>query len=309
MSRVRGKTNRRSDGGSLLMEAVVCLPLLLLLVSGIWQFARIWEARFFTWLAAYNAARATLVYNPRDYAWRLSAANKAKVGGLVDDGTDVRADDVGKWIFYEERGVAWLAAVNTLAWISQTEGEENTWYPFPRFKAIPYSTRIKEQVRVVSSLDPGILVANALGERDFRYSRETNGAVRVCVEFKMPLILSIFDPGLLWPSDDGGSSKSVDPPLATIGPISRTLDYPDGLAELRGGSSASPIAAFTGVEESDAKTRGKTLGRTFSLRETVVLPKPYSTDHFPLVSLEEAFHLTDSENFHVLRSGLWEHID
>lgn len=304
MTRKCGRANGHSErfgknrSGSVLMEAVVCLPLLLLLVSGIWQFARIWEARFFTWLAAYNAARATLVYNPRDYAWRLSTENKRKVGGGADDGEAVSSGDADKWIFYEERGVAWLAAVNTLAWISQTEGDEDTWYPFPRFKSIPYSTRIKEQVRVVSALDPGIVLANALGERDLRYSAETNGAVRVCVEFKVPLILSIFDPSLLWP--DESRTGKADPPLE-IAPGS-------GLAGLTRPSEPA-LAAFRGVEEDDAKTRGRALGRTFSLRETVVLPKPYSTDHFPLVSAEERFYLTDSENFHVLRSGMWTTID
>ncbi len=267
-------TGTEPRGGSVLMEAVVCLPLLLLLVSGIWQFARIWEARFFTWLAAYNAARATLVYNRLDYAWKIEGGKRQVVD---DEAMECRVEDgETKWFFRERAGVAWLAAVNTLAWISQTEGDEEDWYPFPRFGSIPYSTRIKEQVRIVSALDPDILKANALGERDLRYSDETNGVVRVCVEFKLPLILSIFDPSLLVPGSDDDS-----------------------------------LAAFRGVEEDDAKTRGKALGRTFALRETVVLPKPWSTEYYPLVSAGERLWLLDAECFKGYDSiaGFWTNSD
>ena len=269
---VSGPSGRTA--GSVLMEAVVCLPVLLLLVTGIWQFCRIWEARFFTWLAAYNAARAALVYNPRDYAWRLASGNAKQV--VDDEAMECRVEDENKWVFHEKRGVVWLAAVNTLAWISQTEGDEADWYPFPRFKSIPYSARIKEQVRVVSALDPGIVAANASGKRDWRFSEETNGVVRVCVEFKLPLLLSIFDPASIWPREAGAES---------------------------------PLKAFSGVEEDDAGTRGKALGRTFSLRETVALPKPWNTDRYPLVSMAERAYLTDAERGLSNLSGLWPDVD
>lgn len=255
----RSAASRKGCSGTVLMEAVVCLPVILLLVTGIWQFARIWEARFFTWLAAYNAARATLVYNPRDYAWRTEGGQKQVVD---DDAKECRVEeDEGTWVFYENRGVAWLAAVNTLAWISQTEGEEEDWYPFPRFKSVPYSSRIKEQVRIVSALDPEILASrlDPFSPPDLRYSTETSGVVRVSVGFKLPLILSVFDPSFLW----GGDTKT--------------------------------LSEFTGVEPDDARARAeKRLGRTFELRETVALPKPWSTERYPVVSMAERLHLLDA---------------
>lgn len=252
-------STRQWRKGSVLMEAVLCLPVLLLLISGIWQFSRLWEARFFTWLAAYNAARATLVYNIRDYAYRIPGGRRQVID---DERHECRiAEEPPKWIFRERSGMAWLAAVNTLAWISQTEGDRDLWYPFPRFDAIPYSTRIKEQVRIVNELDPGRLSAAMRGEFDYRYSVETQGVVRVSVEFKVPLLLSVFDPSLLYP----------------------------------GGATNDTISAFRGVEEDDAKARGRALGRTFALRETVVLPKPYSTEWYPLVPLLERLYLLDAE--------------
>ncbi len=261
--------------GSVLMEAIVCLPLLLLLVSGIWQFTRIWEARFFTWLAAYNAARATLVYNPLDYAWKLEGASRQ----ITDDSAmECRVEkEPDRWIFRERAGVAWLAAVNTLAWISQTDGTEEEWYVFPRFGRIPHSGRITEQVRIVSERDPGIVLANAnpLTPPDLRYSAETGGVVRVSVEFKMPLILSIFDPSLMFP----------------------------------GGLENTTLSAFRGVEPDDAAARAaRRLGRTFSLRETVVLPKPWSTEWYPLLSYDERRYLLDIENFATFgnRVGWWD---
>lgn len=53
--------------GSVLMETVLVLPLLLALVGAIAQGAIIWNALIMTNYAAFNAARATLVYHPAEY--------------------------------------------------------------------------------------------------------------------------------------------------------------------------------------------------------------------------------------------------
>lgn len=251
------------------MESVLCLPLLLLLVTGIWQFSRILEARFFTWLAAYNAARATLVYNNADYAYKYYQNENRMV---VDDEEHVCKLEEGKWIFYENRGIAWLAAVNTLAWISQTPGEDDgDWYDFPCYGQgrIPYSALIKDQVRIVSELER--LKPDTFLSGDLRYSAETNGAVRVCVEFKLPLLLSIFDPSIVFGQDDDS------------------------------------LEAFRGVEEENGKLEKGRLGKTFTLRETVVLPKPYSTEAYPVVSTAEKLHLLSADragNLSALK-GFW----
>lgn len=270
--------------GSVLMEAVVCLPLLLLLVTGIWQFCRIWEARFFTWLAAYNAARTTLVYNNRDYAYLFS-----------EEEPDSGGKNQKKWVFYETQGIAWLAAINTLAWISQTDADDDDeWYLFPCFGRVPYSTHIREQVRIVSEYSPDILLSktNPFSAPDMRYSIETGGVVRVSVEYKLPLIFSIFDFTSMFPE----ANKKVQSNLVNFYSA-------DGILK----ETNDPLSGFTNVEtEDDEARKEKRLGKTFALRETVVLPKPWSTEWYPVVSPIERMYLlgADDDPMNALK-GWW----
>lgn len=56
-----GKNGReRDDGGSVLMETLICLPVLLLVALGTGQFAHIWYCRQIVQYAAFAGARATL---------------------------------------------------------------------------------------------------------------------------------------------------------------------------------------------------------------------------------------------------------
>lgn len=152
------RTEPRS--GTVLMEAVLCLPILLFLLTAIVQFSRLWEAKLLTKHAAYNAARAALVYNEKDYASRKN----------------------GRIEFKTQGGAVWLAAVNTLAWRSSTDasrGKDGN-YVFPGFEGDPNyrigsSAFIRDQVRIVPS-----------------QSWESNGMVRVAVRFECPLLFSIF---------------------------------------------------------------------------------------------------------------------
>ena len=246
--------------GSVLMEAVLCLPLLLCLVSGIIQFARLWEARFFTWLAAYNGARAALVYNERDYAGMVTVTNVVASGAKpkwYHVGKRLRKIDiqvVEKEQFYRDKGIVWLAAVNTLAWMSETDDSDALF--FPTMGHVPHSSRIREQVEIVPESPTG-------KADDMRFSEEKTGYVRVCVAFKFPLIFSVFDPSVLWRAPKDGPS---------------------------------PMADLTGVEPDNAAARREGgLGRTFTLYETVLLPKPWTTKYYPLLSKAERRHLLEAE--------------
>ena len=70
------KKRMKSDKGSVLMEAIICLPVLLLLSLGVAQFAHIWYCRTIVHYAAYSAARATLTA-PAGTAQELRAARSA----------------------------------------------------------------------------------------------------------------------------------------------------------------------------------------------------------------------------------------
>ena len=154
--------------GTVLMETVLCLPLILMLLTGIVQFTRIWEARLFTRYAAYNAARAALVYNMEDYG--------ANSGGT-------------SFTFNSNSGPVWLAAVNTLAWKSHTSDSGSRSLPgvgTGEFHGkYPNSTAIRDQVRIVP-------------EKCF----ESNGVVKVTVAFDFPLLFPLFDANVLWTEKD-----------------------------------------------------------------------------------------------------------
>ena len=71
-----GKYNLKDDKGSVLMEAIICLPVLLLLSLGVAQFAHIWYCRTIVHYAAYCGARAVLTA-PAGKNKELTAARSA----------------------------------------------------------------------------------------------------------------------------------------------------------------------------------------------------------------------------------------
>jgi len=75
------------------MEFVIVMPILVFMIFGIIQLSIICMVKQVTHYAAYNAARAAIVYHPADFS---------------DNGT-----------FYSDRGVVHEAACTTLAWLGQ----------------------------------------------------------------------------------------------------------------------------------------------------------------------------------------------
>lgn len=162
----------RDSGGTVLMESILVLPLLLMLITGIFQFSRFWQARLLTRYAAYNAARAALVYNPLHY--RLPA--------------DDPGPDAGK--FFADKGVCWLAAVATLAWMSTTPDGDNYW--LPGYGMIPHSSGIAGQVRIVPD-----------------GCKEENGWVLVTVAFDYPTMFAVFDATTGKPEGGGEGAPDI----------------------------------------------------------------------------------------------------
>ena len=223
-------------GGTVLMEAVLCLPLLLFLVTGVVQFARIWEAKLLTRHAAYNAARAALVYNYDEYT----------------------TDTNGKRTFCRDYGPVWLAAVNTLVWKSATTSLFGPMddYLFPGFSddsgnpplsyRVPNSAFIQDQVRI-----------------DHTQSLESNGVVRVTVQFRFPLLFSIFALGTVQGQRDDdlyGDTTDVVPLVHDETDNPGLLFWHDSVPHIR-------------------------------LSETRSLPKPWCTKHYPRVSAAEAAYM------------------
>ena len=163
----------RDGRGSVLMESLLVLPLLLMLIGGIFQFARFWEAKLLTRYAAYNAARAALVYNPLHY--RIPA----------DDG----GPNAGQ--FKSNEGVCWMAAVTTLSWLSSTTEAAN--YEMPGYGQVPNSSLIARQVHIVPE-----------------GCKEGDGWVKVTVQFQFPTLFSVFDATLMHPERDVAEERGID---------------------------------------------------------------------------------------------------
>lgn len=160
----------RDSRGTVLMESVMVLPLLLMLIAGIFQFARFWQAKLLTRYAAYNAARAALVYNPVHYRYPA----------------DDPGPNAGK--FFEKKGVCWLAAVTTLSWLSSTTDAKNLWVP--GYGRVAHSTGIRSQVRLFAE-----------------GCREENGWVLVTLVFEFPTIFAAFDAALVHPDMTRGQAN------------------------------------------------------------------------------------------------------
>ncbi len=148
--------------GTVLMETVLVLPILTLLIFAIVQFALIWYAQIMTHYAAYNAARAALVYHPGEY-------------------TETNAQ--GEVIFSPMRGVCWEAACRTLAWVSSSPDGGETGFGIPGwwktekgYSPIPSSSHVQNQVRILSG--QSLEMTNA-------------PVVKVGIEFDYPLYVPV----------------------------------------------------------------------------------------------------------------------
>lgn len=147
--------------GTVLMETVLVLPLLMTMIFAIVQFSLVWYARIMTQYAAYNAARAALVYHPGEY----------RVAGPDNKVTE---------IFEKKKGPCWQAACRTLAWVSSSpEREDGSKFGIPGwYDRIPNSTCIGQQVRIVQSPENSVEMTNA-------------PVVKVTVEFDYPLLVPV----------------------------------------------------------------------------------------------------------------------
>lgn len=150
-----------SRRGTVLMETVLVLPLLLSFMFAIVQFALIWYAQLMTHYAAYNAARAALVYHPSEYS--------------------------SNGVFMSDSGVCWQAAVRTLATLSFSPGGGSSALTVPGWwKAdggrVPNASHIEKQVHM------HVTAANA-AEESPEPCEEGDGYVKVCVDFDFPLVV------------------------------------------------------------------------------------------------------------------------
>lgn len=155
---------RRRDprNASMLLECVLVLPLLLLLICAVMQFAQIWTARQMVVYAAYCATRATLSVHP-----------------------------------VEQKRVALQAARRVLAWVNiagkaehygSPDAEPGEWH-IPGWGGVPGSDSLDRRVSV--KLDPLVFLANLGGQ-------STGGVAKVTVSYRFPLVMPVVGPMVSW---------------------------------------------------------------------------------------------------------------
>lgn len=123
-----------NNGGSMLMEAVVCIPVLLVMILGCMQIAHIWFARQVVQYAAYSAAR-TLLSTPDQDHEKAVAVN----------------------------GAAWKAAAHVCSWIALSQPEGSEEFEIPGWGGVPGSGGLEKKLslkleRVGSKWNPKVTV-------------------------------------------------------------------------------------------------------------------------------------------------------
>ena len=175
-----GAAMKRIDSkGSMMLEAVLVLPIFILIIFLLIQLTFVWVAQQVTYYAAYCGARAALVYNPADYGAREQ-----------DDGSW----DTEGWI---RTGIVHHVACTALSWISWSLDGENYQNFRIGFYQVPLSSKIKRQisVRVVEfeKITDGKNISKKEKER-MASVHEQFPAVTVSVNFKCPLFIPLGAP-------------------------------------------------------------------------------------------------------------------
>ena len=222
------------------METLIVMPPLTMLIFIIVQFSLVWYAQIMTHYAAYNAARAALVYHPSEY-------RKSQGGKVLDE-------------FKAREGACWQAAVLTLAPLSfsPSGGGSNLTLPVSMgalgsagtSERLPNSSFVAKQVALVDVRDDNL---------DVEPCAESNGCVRVTVAFDFPMIVPVAGKMLAYfyyslnPATDSASIKGE-------WQIWGDSPSPDKMRKTDAARAAHPMKVDY-----------------ITLHAYCVLPKPYST--------------------------------
>lgn len=122
---------------SVLMETVIVMPVLLLLIFGLIQFAHIWTARQMVTYAAFCATRAIMV------------TRAAENGGSFEDGDETEGAGEG---VDEQRDFAQMAAEVALSWINLADARNDDAVFVPGWGRVLGSGTSKERKRIETEI-------------------------------------------------------------------------------------------------------------------------------------------------------------
>lgn len=276
----------KDEHGSLMMEAVLVLPIFVLIVFFVIQITFVWTAKQMTYYAAYCGARAALVYNPADY------------------GAEKQGD--GSWSSgdYINSGVVHQAACTVLSWISWSIGgydvsggkglfhsDNSALNDLKNFRvglySVPLSSNVRNQVFVnISEYGNlgGTSGKKSGGKGQEAPIEEQLPAVTVSVRFRCPLFIPL-----------GG-------PVVAYFYGASTLPNGTGTGVVRDSVGVNGFTASGGdivhaklVSQGNYTESGSDSFYSIVLEESCTMAKPYKTDTFPLMAKEDKTSMGMSE--------------
>ena len=268
----------KGERGSMMLEAVLVLPIFVLIVFYVIQMTFVWTAKQMTYYAAYCGARAALVYNPADYGAEKQGDGGWQTGGFI------------------RGGVVHQAACTVLSWVSWSIGgydmsggsglfysNNGTLNEMKNLRvgtyAVPLSSNVRNQVSVdVSEYGNlgGTSGKKSGGKGQQAPIDEQLPAVTVRVRFRCPLFIPLGGPVVAYFYGAGGSngSDSVDLTQDSIGVGGFTA------------TNGSEIHAKL-VAQGDYTESGSWSYYSMVLEESCTMAKPYKTDTYPLMPGED----------------------
>ena len=259
---------RIDSKGSMMLEAVLVLPIFILIIFLLIQLTFVWVAQQVTYYAAYCGARAALVYNPADYGAREQ-----------DDGSW----DTEGWI---RTGVVHHVACTALSWISWSlDGMDFMNFRIGTY-GVPLSSNIRRQVSVqITEFEK---IKDKKNNKESEKEDETPAkiddhfpSVKVTVSFKCPLFSPLGAPVVAY--FFALNRIKMSPALTGQEPIGiRGFTAPHGDAAdtwlLATGNYHNPKS-----ERQKNSRKSKFEYYSIELTESCTLAKPYKTDTFPVI--------------------------
>ena len=268
----------KSEHGSIMLEAVLVLPIFVLIVFYVIQMTFVWTAKQMTYYAAYCGARAALVYNPADYGAEKQGDGGWQTGGFVRGGVVHQAAcTVLSWVSWSIGGYD-MSGGNGLFYSNNGALNEMKNLRLGTY-AVPLSSNVQNQVSVnVSEYTNlgGTSGKKSDGKAGEAPIEEQLPAVTVRVRFKFPLFIPLGGPVVAY--FYGAHDSNGDDALAlTEGSVGV-----GGFTATNGGEVHDSLAAHGNYTES-----GSWSYYSMVLEESCTMAKPYKTDTFPLMSSED----------------------
>ena len=266
----------RDEHGSIMLEAVLVLPLFVLIVFFVIQMTFVWTAKQMTYYAAYCGARAALVYNPADYGAEKQGDGGWSTGGFVSGGVVHRAAcTVLSWVSWSIGGYD-MSGGHGLFYSTSSALNELKSFKIGAY-TVPLSSNVSNQVSVdVSEYTNlgGTSGKKSGGKGQEAPIDEQLPAVTVRVRFRCPLFIPLGGPVVAYfygaGESKGGSTLTED--SVGVG----------GFTATNGGVIHSKLASQGNYTES-----GSWSYYSMVLEESCTMAKPYKTDTFPLMPQED----------------------